>query len=157
MEQHQQQPPAYIEYANQLGQAMFYCYNESSERLPVSRLSGFTFEDEQTLFFHTDYFPVTDNNWNVFAAELHFYKKGMPNSLILHGIAAIDNLENGHVQFSIKQAEYFENPLLRTDKSLLSSLVRPYIYFYRKSSELLQNTFKRKGTTGSFNKLSANA
>ncbi len=157
MELHRQKPQPYIEYATQLGQAMFYCYNESSERLPVSRLTGFTFLDEQTLFFQTDYFPVTDNNWNVFAAELHFYKKGMPYSFVLHGIAAIDGLENGRVQFSIKQAEYFENPLLRPDKSLLSSLARPYIYFYKKSSELLLHTFKRKVTPAGFNKISANA
>ena len=156
MEQHHQ-PPAYIGYAKQLGQAMFYCYNDSCERLPVSRICGFTFKDEHTLLFSTGYFPVTDNNWNVFAAELHFYKKGMPNSLILNGTAAIDNVEIGSVTFSIKQAEYFENPLQRPEKGLLSSLVRPYIYFYRKSSELLQHAFRRPGSTGGLNKLSANA
>lgn len=157
MEQHHHEPPAYIEVVKQLDQAMFYCYNESSERLPVSRLSGFHFQDEQTLFFNTNYFPVTENTWDVFAAELHFYKKGAAGSLILHGVAFINNVENGRVQFSIKQVAYFENPALKTGKSLFANLARPYIYFYRKSSELLLHTFKRKAAAAGFDKLSANA
>lgn len=144
MEQHQPEPPVYIERVKQLDQAIFYCYNESSQRLPVSsRLNGFFFRDEKTLIFNTNYFPVTENAWNVFAAELHFYKKGIPGSLILHGIAVIDNMESGSVQFNIQHAEYFDYPGFKND-TLLSLLLKPYTYFYRKSAELLQHTFKRK-------------
>ncbi len=151
MEQHQPEPPVYIERVKQLDQAIFYCYNESSQRLPVSsRLNGFFFRDEKTLIFNTNYFPVTENAWNVFAAELHFYKKGIPGSLILHGIAVIDNMESGSVQFNIQHAEYFDYPGFKND-TLLSLLLKPYTYFYRKSAELLQHTFKRKDS------LSANA
>ena len=144
MEQHQPEPPVYIERVKQLDQAIFYCYNESSQRLPVSsRLNGFLFRDEKALIFNTNYFPVTENAWNVFAAELHFYKKGIPGSLILHGIAVIDNMESGSVQFNIQHAEYFDYPGFKND-TLLSLLLKPYTYFYRKSAELLQHTFKRK-------------
>lgn len=151
MEQHQPEPPVYIERVKQLDQAIFYCYNESSQRLPVSsRLNGFFFLDDKTLIFYTTHFPIIENTWNVFAAELHFYKKGIANSLILHGIAVIDSVESGCVQFNIQHAEYFEYPGLKND-SLLSILLKPYTYFYRKSSALLLHTFKRKDA------LSANA
>lgn len=150
MEQHQPEPPAYIERVQQLNQAMFYCYNESSDRLPVSRVVGFTFGDDKTLHFKTNYFPVTENAWNVFAAELHFYKKGIQQSLVLHGVAVIDLANDGLVQFSIKDASYFQQYASQKDKGLFSSLFKPYIYFYKKSSELFQHTFRRKNATGYF-------
>ena len=120
MEQHQPEPPAYIERVKQLNQAIFYCYNESSQRLPVSRISGFTFNGDTTLHFKTNYFPVTESAWNVFAAELHFYKKGIPQSLVLHGVAVIDLVNDGFVQFSIKDVSYFEQYASQKDNSPLS-------------------------------------
>ena len=155
MEQHQPKPPVYIEKVQQLNQAIFYCYNESSERMPVSRVSGFTFKDDGTLHFNTNYFPVTGDAWNIYAAELHFYRKGATGSLILYGVAAVDPEQSGFIQFCIKDATYFEYPSI-SDKSFLSSLFKPYIHFCRKGSELLLHTFKRKPAAG-FDKISANA
>ena len=76
MEQHQPEPPVYIERVQQLNQAIFYCYNESSERLPVSRVSDFTFEDDTTVSFNTNYFPVTENDMERFCSRITFLQKG---------------------------------------------------------------------------------
>jgi len=150
MEQHLPEPPAYIEAVKKMNQAIFYCYNSSSERLPVSVINDFVFKNDQTLYFKTTHFPVTEMQWDCFAAELHFYKKGIAGNVILHGVAFIDDNETGTILFTIKNAEYSAGMEMTSDKSLLSTLFKPYIYFYRKSSELLMHPFKRKATTGVF-------
>jgi hypothetical protein len=157
MEQHQQpECPVYLKMVPQLNQGIFFCYNESSERLPVSMVKGFRFKDDKNLIFTFNYFPLTEQIWNVFAAELYLYKKGMPFSVVLHGVAVISNAENNLVQFTIQNAEYFEYPDM-PDHSILSSLFKPYVYFYRKSSELLSHTFNKKTLSNALNKFSANA
>jgi hypothetical protein len=143
MELYQPELPAYIDMVHKLSQAIFYCYNESSERLPVGMVNGFTFKNNYTLSFRITYFPPTEQLWNVFAAELHFYKKGFPFSVVLYGVAIISDAENNLVQFTIQNAEYFGFEDEWTDKDFLSSLFKPYIYFYRKSSELLSHSFSR--------------
>jgi len=157
MERHQPELPAYIDMVHQLSQAIFYCYNESSERLPVGMVNGFTFKNDCTLSFHITYFPPTEQLWNVFAAELHFYKKGFPFSVVLYGVAIISDVFNNRVQFSIQNAEYFGLDDEMTDKDFLSSLFKPYIYFYRKSSELLSHSFIRKGKANALSRVPANA
>lgn len=156
MEPHlQPDAPAYIEMVLELNQGIFFCYNESSEKLPVSMVKGFTFKDYNTVTFAINYFPLTEQVWNVFAAELHLYKKGVPFSIVLHGIATISDVENNLVQFTIHNAEYFEQ-LIISDSGVLSSLFKPYVYFYRKSSELLSHTFSRKILSNALNKFSSN-
>lgn len=155
MEQHlQPKTPAYKAMVTELNQGIFFCYNESSERLPVSMVKGFTFEDDKTIAFTINYFPLTEKIWNVFAAELHLYKKGIPFSVVLHGIAIVSDAENNLVQFTIQNAEYFEQVII-SDSSKLSSLFKPYIHFYRKSSELLSHTFSRKILPDASNKFSS--
>lgn len=152
MEQHHHTPPPYIAMANALQQAMFYCFNDASERIPVGRIEAFNFIDDNTIQLSTNYFPVTEKSWNVFAAELHFYKKGMPESLQLHGIAIFENMAEGKVQFNVKNAAYFVNSKqVKPDQSFIATLLKPYLYFYKKSTELLQFTFKKKSTSGIFN------
>ena len=144
MEQHQQPDvPAYVEMVSKLNQAIFYCYNESSERLPVNIVHDFNFKNNKTVCFTINYFPLTEKIWDVFAAELHFYKKGMPFSVVLHGIAIVSDVENSLVEFNIQNAEYFEQGDV-ADNHFLSSLIRPYLDFYRKGSELFSATFSRK-------------
>jgi hypothetical protein len=149
MEHHLPEPPAYINRVHTLNQAIFYCYNASSERVPVGMIYDFTFKDDNTLLFKTKYFPVTEMSWNSFAAELHFYKKNVPGSFVLHGIAVLDNSVSGSVSFSINHVVYAKEPVIVSEKNLLSTLFKPYFTFYRKSSELLMYPFKRK-TTGIF-------
>lgn len=144
MEQHQQPDvPAYVEMVSKLNQAIFYCYNESSERLPVNIVRGFNFKNEKTLCFTINYFPLTEKIWDVFAAELHFYKKGMPFSVVLHGIAVVSDVQNSIVEFNIQNVEYFEQGDI-ADNHFLSYLLKPYLDFYRKSSELFSATFSKK-------------
>ncbi|QEC67587.1 hypothetical protein FRZ67_09905 [Panacibacter ginsenosidivorans] len=150
MEHHLPNPPAYLNKVHTLNQAIFYCYNASSQRVPVGMIYDFTFKDDKTLSFSTNYFPVTEMNWNSFAAELHFYKKNVPGSFVLHGIAFIDNNLSGAVSFYINKAVYADEPAPVLEKSLFSALFKPYLTFYRKSSELLLHPFKRKTTTGVF-------
>src|SRR5689334_23156122 len=120
MEQHQQpETPAYVKMVPQLNQGIFFCYNESSEKLPVSMVSDFSFKDDNTLIFTINYFPLTEQVWRVFAAELHLYKKGVPFSLVLHGIAIISDAKNNLVQFTIQTVEYFEQVIL-SDSHVLS-------------------------------------
>ncbi len=157
MERQKLEPPTYIEMVHKLNQAIFYCYNESSERLPVGMVRDFTFKNNNTLCFDVTYFPPTEQMWNVFAAELHFYKKGIPFSIVLHGVAIISNAEYNFVQFSIQNAVYFGVEDDETDTDFLSYLVKPYIYFYRKSSEFISHSFIKKGITNTLSKLSANA
>jgi len=144
------EPPAYLNKVRTLNQAIFFCYNASSQRVPVGMIYDFTFKNDKTLSFATKYFPVTEMSWNSFAAELHFYKKNVPGSFILHGIAFIDNSLSGEVSFYINNAVYTDEPAPALEKSLLSTLFKPYLTFYRKSSELLMHPFKRKTTTGVF-------
>lgn len=140
--EHHPEPPAYLHKVLNINQAIFYCYNEAGERFPVNAIKGFIFCDENTLQFKTNFFPVIENTWNSFAAELHFYKKGITYSLKIEGVAVVDNIQNGIVNFAIKQVEYFDANA-ETDKSLLGTLFKPYMYVYRKSSELLIHTFKK--------------
>jgi hypothetical protein len=156
MEQHPQpDAPAYLEMVPKLNQGIFFCFNESSERLPVSMVKGFSFNDHNTLTFSINYFPLTEQIWNVFAAEMHLYKKGIPFSIVLHGIAMISDVQNSLVQFTIQKAEYFEQPVI--SDGVLSTLFKPYMYFYRKGSELLSHTFSKKTLSTALHKFSAHA
>lgn len=141
--------PEYVNKVHLLNQAIFYCYNSSSQRVPVGMIYDFTFKDDETLTFKINYFPVTEMNWDSFAAELHFYKKGV-GSCMLDGIAVLDSTNTGVVNFSVTNAEYSAEPAPVAEKNLLSALFKPYVNFYRKSSELLLHPFKRKSTTGVF-------
>jgi hypothetical protein len=157
MERHLPETPAYIDMVHKLSQAIFYCYNESSQRLPVGMVNGFTFKNNSMLSFSVTYFPPTEQVWNIFAGELHFYKKGTPFSVILYGVAIISDTENNLVQFSIQNAEYFGFEDEGTDKDFLSSLFKPYVYFYRKSSKLLSRSFTKKGIANVLSRSSVNA
>ncbi|HEY6976845.1 MAG TPA: hypothetical protein VH396_11195 [Chitinophagaceae bacterium] len=157
MERHLPELPAYVEIVHKLSQAIFYCYNESSERLAVGMINGFTFKNDCTLSFSITYFPPTEQIWNVFGAELHFYKKGIPFSVVLYGVASINDVKNNLVQFTIQNAEYFGFEDELTDKDFLSSLFKPYVYLYRKSSELISHSFIKRGITTSLSRTSVNA
>lgn len=150
MKHHLPEPPAYISRVQQLNQAIMYCYNASSQRVPVGMMYDFTFKDDKTLVLHTKYFPVIEMSWNSFAAELHFYKKNVPGSFVLHGIAFLEKDDPGTISFSIQHVEYAHQPEIISEKNLLSALFKPYLAFYKKSSELLMYPFKRKTTTGVF-------
>jgi len=150
MEHHLPEPPLYLAKVPKLNQAIFYCYNASSQRIPVGMISDFTFKDDDTLLFNVKYFPVTEMCWDSFAAELHFYRKGESGSFVLHGVAVLDSNNKNAVVFNIQSAVYADEPVQAFQKSLFTTLFKPYINLYRKSSELLMHPFKRKTATGVF-------
>lgn len=135
--------PAYVEMVSKVNQAIFFCYNESSERLPVSIVNDFLFIDEKTLTFNVSFFPMTEKIWDVFAAELFFYKKGFSYSLILHGVAVVSDPASNLIRFNIQHPEYFMQAEVN-DNNFLTSLVKPYLDFYRKGTEIFSTTFNKK-------------
>ena len=157
--EHQPDHPDYQEKILQLNQGVLFCYNEDSEKIPVGVISGFIFDDPQALHFSSDFFPVTEEAWDVFAAELHCYKKGLPYSFVLHGIASVHDAASYLIRFTIMQTDFFEVKTSKTGNGFepLSLLLKPYKYVYQKSSEILQHTFKRKTGVHPLNEVQRNS
>lgn len=149
MEYHHLPLQTHADKVLKLNQAIFYCYNASSQRVAVGMVNNFTFPADNVLCFTTNYFPVTEMNWHSFAAELHFYKKDFPESFVLHGVAVIEHTHTNTVMFTICDAA-FSGTEINSEKSLFSTIYKSYITLYRKSSELLMQPFKRKTETGIF-------
>jgi len=127
----------------EIDQATFFCYNESSQKLPVAILKHLDFENDTTIQFSSTYIPLTEHSWNVFAGELHCYKKGMPYSFVLHGIA-ISDVAAGRITFTIKLIEGFG--LINGEENhqnLFSLITWPYKYVMQKSAAFI-GSFKKK-------------
>ena len=92
---------------SQFENAVFYCINASSERLPVGVVRNISLLADDKIEFEISHFPVLENNWNVFAAELHLYKKGLPFNMTLHGTSWFINQNELKVQFKILHEECF--------------------------------------------------
>lgn len=104
----------FIEKARQIQQAMFYCFDDNSNKIPVGLVNPAEFPDDNTIEFSVSYFPVIDIQWNLFSAELQFYKKEFPFSLILHGVASFSNKGSAMVCFTLQRADYFEKAGMST-------------------------------------------
>lgn len=128
----------------EIDQATFFCFNESSQKLPVAVLKHLEFENDNTLSFACSYFPITEQRWDVFAGELRCTKKGFPFSFVLHGIAAINDLSSGKVRFTIQHIESFglEN-VEENNQSVFALITKPYKYFFQKSASII-SSFKKK-------------
>jgi hypothetical protein len=61
MEHHLPKTPEHVNKVHALNQAIFYCYNSSSQRIPVGMIYDFTFKDDDTLLFNAKYFPGNRN------------------------------------------------------------------------------------------------
>ncbi len=107
-------PETNIEKFSQFENAVFYCINESSKKLPVGVVRNFSFLSDNRLEFSLTNFPVLEQNWNVFAAELHFYKKGLSYNITVHGTAWFVNDNDLTVQFKILHTEYFGKPEIKS-------------------------------------------
>lgn len=106
-------PETNIEKISQFENAVFYCINESSQKLPVCVVRDFSFLSDNKLEFSLTNFPVLEQNWNVFAAELHFYKKGLSYNITVHGTAWFVNNNDLTVQFKILHTECFGKPEIK--------------------------------------------
>lgn len=143
----------------QINQGVLFCYNEDAEKMPVGVINNFIFDDLKTLHFSSDFFPVTEEAWDVFAAELHCYRKGLPFSFVLHGIVSVRYHEPYLIRFTIMQTDYFELQATKTGNSFepLSLLLKPYKFMYQKSSEIISHTFKRKDAIHPLNHVAGNS
>ena len=96
-----------LEKISRFDKGVFYCINENGQRMPVGVVNHFSFSGENILEFTVSNFPVLEQSWNVFAAELHFYKKGLSFNMNLHGTAWFVNPNELTVQFKILHTECF--------------------------------------------------
>ncbi len=92
---------------SQFDNAVFYCINSSSQLVPVGVVKNISLLPDNRIEFEVSHFPVLENNWNVFAAELHLYKKGLSFNMKLHGTAWFVNQNELKLQFKILLEECF--------------------------------------------------
>jgi hypothetical protein len=103
-------PFNYQDKIQQFEHAVFFCMNASSQRIPVGMVRNISVLTDNKLEFSLFHFPVLEQSWNVFAAELHFYKKGLSFSMDLQGTAWLVNQNELTVQFKVAHAECFGRP-----------------------------------------------
>jgi len=132
-------PDNYLEKIQQFDNAFFYCINESSTRMPVGMVRNICVLPDNKLEFTLSHFPVLENSWNVFAAELRFYKKGLFFNMDLHGTAWFVDQNDLTVQFKVVYAECFYRPEMK-HYSFQDSL----IYFFSNTGVF----FKKMLVTG---------
>jgi len=146
MEHHHTQQTDYLRKIKELDQATFFCFNESSQKLPVAIIRHLEFIDEHRLVFECTYFPMVERTWDAFAAELHCYKKGMPYSFVLHGVAIIAAAAALRVTFTIQHIESFD-PTAQDDsnKTILTLITWPYKYIAQMGSSIIGNIWKKEG------------
>jgi hypothetical protein len=98
-------PTTNIENITRFDHAVFYCINQSSERIPVAVVRNVSLVSDNILEFTLSHFPVLENPWNVFAGELYFYKKGISFNMNVHGTAWFANSDDFAIQFKVLYVE----------------------------------------------------
>ena len=91
--------------------AVFYCMDASTQRMPAGVVNNFTILPENIIEFSLKHIPVLEQPWNVFAGELYFYKKGLSFNMNIHGTAWLVSKDELTVQFKalyIEHAGQFE-------------------------------------------------
>ena len=119
--------------------AVFYCVNSSSQRVPVGVVRNVSVLPDNKLEFTLSNFPVLENSWNVFAGELYFYKKGLSFNMTVHGTAWFTNKDDLTVQFKVLHVETLGQPE-----------VKPYS-FHETLADFFSNTslfFRKMIVTG---------
>ena len=100
-------PDSFLTNVQQFDNAVFSCINSSSQRQAGAIVRNVALIAENKLEFSLSHFPVLENSWNVFAAELHFYKNGLQFSMDVHGTAWLVSPNDLTVQFNVLQTDYF--------------------------------------------------
>lgn len=98
-------PTNNIENISRFENAVFYCMNQSSERIPVGIVKKISVLSDNKLEFSLSHFPVLENFWNVFAGELYFYQKGLSFNMNIHGTGWFVNTDDLTVQFKVLYIE----------------------------------------------------
>jgi len=144
--EHQENHLDYIRKIKELDQATFFCFNESSQKLPVAIVRHLDFENDDTLHFDCSYFPLIEKTWDVFAAELRCYKKGMPYSFVLHGAALISDFSSRRVSFTIQYIESFDPTAEEESKqNILTMITKPYKYIFQMGTSIIGAIWKKDG------------
>jgi len=86
--------------------AVFYCMNDSSERVAAGVVNNFTILPENIIEFSLKHIPVLEQPWNVFAGELYFYKKGIFFNMTVHGTVWFASKDELTVQFKALYIEH---------------------------------------------------
>lgn len=107
-------PTNSLENITRFENAVFYCMNQSSERIPVAVVKNITVLSDNKLEFSLSHFPVLENFWNVFAGELYFYQKGLSFNMNIHGTAWFKSTEDLTVQFKVLYVESAGTPEFKT-------------------------------------------
>jgi hypothetical protein len=98
-------PTNSLENISRFEHAVFYCMNQSSERIPVGMVKNISVLSDNRLEFSLSHFPVLENCWNVFAGELYFYQKGLSFNMNIHGTAWFVSADDLTVQFKVLYVE----------------------------------------------------
>jgi len=98
-------PTNHLDNISRFEHAVFYCKNQSSERIPVGVIRNVSIVSDNLLEFSLSHFPVLENMWNVFGAELYFYKKGISFNMTIHGTSWFVNADELKVQFKVLYVE----------------------------------------------------
>lgn len=127
-------PTANLERISHFDNAVFYCIDNSSRPIPVGVISHIAIVNDNKLEFSVSHFPVLENTWNVFAAELYFYKKGLPFNMKVHGTAFFTSKDELNVQFNILYVENFGEPVTKqySLQETISGLLNSTSLFFRK-------------------------
>src|SRR6478735_2565797 len=98
-------PTNSFENISRFENAVFYCINQSSQRIPVAVVKNISMLSDNRLEFSLSHFPVLENFWNVFAGELYFYQKGLSFNMNVHGTAWFKGTDDLTVQFKVLYVE----------------------------------------------------
>lgn len=86
----------------ELSQAMLYIYDESGQKIPVGLIRELELDGGSNIYFSIINLPIIASDWSSYAAELYFYKKGSPVSMLVSGTAMVTDYETQHIKFSIQ-------------------------------------------------------
>ena len=101
-----EKPRNYMERIQQLGQAIFYVYNESGYRQAAGLIQPDRVDDEGNIWFHVSRLPLITESGNCLG-ELVFYRKGLPFHLCVFGAAMIQATDPLLLRFHVNHVDYY--------------------------------------------------
>ena len=96
---------SYREKVMDLGQAIFYIYDESGNKVPVSLIKTLRVDEEGDIWFTINRLPFqTDSSY--YSGDLCYYKKGSPYYITVCGTAVISGTSPLLLKFVVTGFEY---------------------------------------------------
>jgi hypothetical protein len=123
------------EKIERLQQAIFYCYDENNNKLPVGLINSFVIDESYNIWFNITRFPLTHKLYETCDAELSFHKKGESYHLNISGFATITDAATMLIKFDITNIECLgeigwneDDGLQAKFLSFFKSIISPYTY-----------------------------